>query len=142
MNNGRFAISLHILSLLALDDEEWVPSKFLAGSININPVLVRKELGNLQAHGLVVSKEGKAGGSKLARPAETIFISDIYDAVRQNDLLGKGINVPNPKCNVGRQINNYLDELYIEAEHALRASLGEKSLADFCRNFQSEHTQH
>ncbi|MCF2491353.1 Rrf2 family transcriptional regulator [Dyadobacter sp. CY347] len=139
MNNGRFAISVHILSLLAFEEEEWISSEYLAGSININPVLVRKELGNLRARGLVISKEGKAGGSQLAKPAESIFMSEIYDAVRQNDLLGKGINAPNPKCRVGRQINGYLDELYTEAELALRGSLSKKSLADFCRNFETVH---
>lgn len=142
MNSGRFAISVHILSLLAYEPEEWLSSEFLAGSININPVLVRKELGNLRAHGLVISKEGKAGGSKLARSAESIFMSEIYDAVRQDDLLGKSINAPNPACNVGRQINEYLGDLYAEAELALRSSLGKKSLADFCQNFNAEHIKH
>ena len=141
MNNGRFAISVHILSLLAFESQDWLSSEFLAGSININPVLVRKELGNLRAHGLVISKEGKTGGSKLARSAESIYMSEIYDAVRQNDLLGKGINDPNPACNIGRQIYVYLGDLYTEAELALRSSLGKKSLADFCENFKSEHPE-
>ncbi|MCF2497810.1 Rrf2 family transcriptional regulator [Dyadobacter chenhuakuii] len=138
MNNGRFGISVHILSLLAFEGDEWISSEYLAGSVNINPVLIRKELGNLRTHGLVVSKEGKAGGSKLARPAESIFLSEIYDAIRQNDLLGKSINAPNPECHVGRQINVYLDALYTEAELALRSNLAKKSLADFCLNFEDK----
>lgn len=58
---GRFAISMHILTLLAKANGEWLPSDLLAGSININPVLVRKELINLRNKGLVVSREGKYG---------------------------------------------------------------------------------
>ena len=135
MNNGRFAISVHILSLLATAEDEWASSEYLAGSININPVLVRKELGNLRAHKLVQSKEGKAGGSKLMKPSTEILMSDIYEAVRQKDLLGKGINLPNPACPVGRKINDHLDGLYEDSERALIASLAKTTLAEFCEKF-------
>ncbi|GGB80622.1 Rrf2 family transcriptional regulator [Dyadobacter sediminis] len=135
MNNGRFAISVHILTLLADAAAEWVPSEYLAGSININPVLVRKELSNLREHGLVISKEGKSGGNRLARNPEQIFMSDVYKAVRQKDLLGKSINAPNPQCDVGKEINKHLDSLYDEAEKALLLSLERKSLSDFHKQF-------
>jgi len=135
MTNGKFAISVHILTLLASSQEEWTSSGYLAGSININPVLVRKELSNLRAHGIVDSKEGKAGGSRLAKSAEKILMSDVYEAVRGKDLLGKGVNFPNPACTIGRQINAHLDELYEEWEKALIASLAHTTLSDFCKRF-------
>ena len=135
MNSGRFAISVHILTLLTFSEEEWTSSEYLAGSININPVLVRKELSNLRERGLVISKEGKSGGSRLAKSADTIFMSEVYEAVKQKDLLGKGINSPNPACPVGRKINDHLDSLYDDAEKTLLASLGKVSLAEFCKKF-------
>jgi len=135
MNSGRFAISVHILTLLTFSEEEWTSSEYLAGSININPVLVRKELGNLRERGLVLSKEGKSGGSRLAKAADQIFMSEVYEAVKQKDLLGKGINSPNPACAVGRKINDHLDSLYDDAEKNLLASLGKVSLAAFCKKF-------
>ena len=135
MNSGRFAISVHILTLLRFAGNEWLPSDYLAGSINVNPVLVRKELINLRKQGLVLSKEGKSGGSKLARPAEKILMSEIYTAVRPNNLLGKGINSPNPACPVGRKINDNLDELYASTELSLINSLGKKTLSEFCKKF-------
>ncbi len=135
MNSGRFAISVHILTLLTFSEDEWTSSEYLAGSININPVLVRKELSNLRERGLVLSKEGKSGGSKLAKPADQIFMSEVYGAVKQKDLLGKGINSPNPACPVGRMINDHLDSLYHDAEKTLLASLGKVSLAEFCEKF-------
>jgi len=135
MNSGRFAISVHILTLLTFSEEEWTPSEYLAGSININPVLVRKELSNLRERGLVLSKEGKSGGSRLAKSADKIFMSEVYQAVKQKDLLGKGINAPNPDCPVGRKINDHLDSLYDDAEKTLLASLGKMSLAEFCAKF-------
>ncbi|CAG4997768.1 Putative HTH-type transcriptional regulator YwnA [Dyadobacter sp. CECT 9275] len=135
MNNGRFAISVHILTLLATADSEWTSSEYLAGSININPVLVRKELTNLRNHGLVISKEGKAGGSKLSKPADAISMADVYKIVRQQDFLGKAVNVPNPDCPIGRKINNHLDSLYADAEKVLIQSLGNTSLAQFTDKF-------
>ena len=129
MNNGRFAISLHILTLLAEAGDELCASEWLAASININPVLVRKELTNLRSHGLVKSWEGKNGGSSLAKPANKILLSHVYQAVKRESLLGQSKNDPNPKCRIGRQINRHLNNLYQEAEDAMLQKLGKKTLA-------------
>lgn len=136
MNNGRFPISLHILTLMASAEGELLASDFIAGSININPVLVRKEISNLRNHGLIESKEGKNGGATLARSADKIRLSEVYHAVQQASLLGNSKNKPNPDCNVGKQINQHLDHLYQEIEGALLHKLEKMSLADFLRQFQ------
>ncbi|HEY9045491.1 MAG TPA: Rrf2 family transcriptional regulator [Ohtaekwangia sp.] len=135
MNNGRFSISLHILTLLDRFPGELLSSEFLAGSININPVLVRKEISNLKKHGLVESKEGKTGGFSLGKPSKQIRLSDIYTAVRQAPILGQTKNDPNPKCLVGKQINKHLDDLYADAEDALVKKLGKTTLAEFTSRF-------
>lgn len=136
MNNGRFAISLHILTLLAHQQGEWLSSEYIAGSININPVLVRKEISNLREAGLVESREGKNGGSTLAKPPSKILLSDVYNAVRQEVLLGRAKNSPNPDCIVGKQINSHLDDLYKEVENSLVQKLGRKTLAEFYKQFR------
>lgn len=136
MNNNRFSVSLHILTLLATAGEEWLSSEYLAGSININPVLVRKELSNLRKHGMVETREGKAGGSSLAKPAKQILLSDVYAAVKQTPLLGQNKNEPNPGCPVGKQINKHLDDLYMDVEKALTQKLGKTSLFDFVKQFK------
>lgn len=135
MNNGRFSISVHILTLLATAKEELLSSEWIAGSININPVLVRKELSNLREHGLVISKEGKNGGAQLAKPARNILLSEVYEAVKQSPVLGVAKNTPNPDCMVGRQINQHLDDLYEEVDRALLAKLGQTTLEAFCKKF-------
>ena len=136
MNNGRFPISMHILTLLASADGELLSSDYIAGSININPVLVRKEISNLRNHGLIDSKEGKNGGATLAKPAEKIQLSEVFHAVQQASLLGNSKNEPNPDCPVGKQIKQRLDHLYQEIEGALLLKLEKMSLADFLRQFQ------
>lgn len=136
MNNGRFAISMHILTLLTQSVDEWCPSELLAGSININAVLVRKELINLRQHGFVVSKEGKNGGSMLAKPAKQIRLSDVYSAVRSGNLLGQSKSDPNPDCPIGKEINKQLGALYEDVEQTLLRKLGKTTLADFCKQFE------
>ncbi len=135
MNNSRFAISLHILTLLEKAKGELLSSEYMAGSININPVLVRKELSNLRNHGFVNSKEGKNGGSYLSKSAKEINLADIYNAVKQINLLGISKNTPNPQCPVGKQMNTHLNNLYNSTEQALVKELSSQTLADFSSQF-------
>lgn len=126
---------MHILTLLAKANGERLTSDFIAGSININPVLVRKEISNLRKKGMVLSQEGKHGGSVLAKPASQIRLSEVFLATRQGSLLGKAQNAPNPDCPVGKQINRHLDAVYDEAEIILVQQLADTTLADFSRQF-------
>ncbi|MBT2621013.1 MULTISPECIES: Rrf2 family transcriptional regulator [Chryseobacterium] len=135
MNNTRFATAVHIMTLLAESPQEWLTSEWMAGSININPVVVRKELGVLRAAGLVTSRQGKEGGSQLARSAESINISEIYSAVKNTEVLGKKNQNPNPACTVGKEINNHLNTLFSETEKLVIQFLGDKSLQEFCDQF-------
>jgi Rrf2 family protein len=135
MSNGRFAINIHILTALALAGDEWYTSEYLAESININPVLIRKELSNLRKHGFVTSREGKHGGCSLAKPAYQIKFSEIYKAVYGSTVLGHYKNEPNQKCPVGRQIQEHLTNLYNEAEFALLEKLSSTTLSDFAEKF-------
>ena len=134
-NNVRFSTSLHILTLLAHGKGELVSSEYLAGSINVNAAIIRKELSNLRKHGLVESKEGKGGGNKLAKAAGSILLSDIYQAVRESPLLGRK-NSPNPDCLIGRQINGHLETLFIASEQSLLDNLSRQTLAGFTRKFK------
>ncbi len=135
MNNSRFSISLHILTLLAKSGGELLSSDYMAGSININPVLVRKELIGLRNLGLVTSKEGKNGGYGLNKSLSDIRLSDIYLGTRETSLLMKSKNKPNPYCAVGKQINMHLENLNDEAEKAILARLGKITLSKFVQKF-------
>lgn len=136
MGDRRFSISIHILVLLADSDEEWLSSDYLAGSMNINPVLVRKELSNLRKHGFILSKEGKNGGSMLAKPADEILLSEVYRVVSSQTLLGNSLASPNPKCPIGRQINEHLKDLNLEAEKFMIEQLSNQTVADFIKKFK------
>ncbi|TWR27074.1 Rrf2 family transcriptional regulator [Mucilaginibacter achroorhodeus] len=132
--NGRFSIAIHIMTLLCADDN-LQSSDYLAGSININPVLVRKELSNLLKHGLINSQLGKNGGYSLAKPAKEITIASIYKAVKPNAILGQAKNEPNPACPIGKQINSHLKALDADIEQVMVNKLGNTTLAEFYKRF-------
>ncbi len=136
MNNTRFATALHILTLLAHKPEEWLSSDYIAGSICINPVMVRKELAVLNEAGLVISRKGKEGGSRLNRPGGEISLTDIYLAVKNSEVLGKKNRNTNPLCPVGRQINTRLDDLYTDTDRLITTYLERRTLSDFAGQFR------
>jgi len=134
--NGRFQIAIHIMTLLTKADDKLLSSEFIASSINSNAALVRKELSNLRNNGLITSKEGATGGYALGKDAALIRLSDIYQTVKQQSVLGQAKNLPNPACPVGRQINEHLYTLYKEVEDSLAEKLGSKTLAEFAGQFE------
>ncbi|WP_407403122.1 Rrf2 family transcriptional regulator [Chryseobacterium sp.] len=135
MNNTRFSTALHIMTLLGQSEDEVLTSEWMAGSININPVVVRKELGFLKEAGLVISRKGKVGGSLLSRNPEKISLADIYNAVKNSEVLGKKNNQPNPSCSIGKNINFHLNELFVETDQMVIQFLGKKNLKDFIDQF-------
>ncbi len=136
MNNTRFATAIHILTLLAKDPQEWLTSDWIAGSVNVNPVIVRKELINLKKSGLIESRQGKVGGVRIAKNPEQINISEIYESVKNTEVLGKRNQNPNPLCSVGKDINKNLDILFDETDDLVFQFLKEKKLSDFTNQFR------
>jgi len=83
-------------------------SEYIVGSINANPALVRKELSNLRNYGLILSKERKSGGYSLGKPAQQIKLSDVYQSVKKQPILGQAKNLPKPDYPVGKQIITWI----------------------------------
>jgi|SRR6218665_499713 len=135
MISGKFAITLHILTLLSKSPEAFLSSDYIAGSMNMNPVLVRKEIANLKKNNIVESKEGKNGGTRLLKPASEITLEDIFKMTFDRVSLGFSKNVPNPNCPVGKQINNQLDSLYGDINLNIGKQLSEISLLNFSDTF-------
>ncbi|MVN89523.1 RrF2 family transcriptional regulator [Mucilaginibacter aquatilis] len=133
--NGRFQIAVHILTLLHAAKNELLSSDYIAGSVNANAVLIRKELSNLRGAGLVSSKEGKAGGYYLNKDAHQITMADIYNVAMQNPILGKARNQPNPKCPIGQKIGGHLNKLDADITLTINNKLAKQTLADFYKQF-------
>lgn len=111
--------------------EEWLTSDFIAASLNSHAALVRKELSALRNAGLVESREGKNGGSRLARPLEDIRLSEVFTLVKSDHIFGFSPNDPNPACPVGRNINKALDTLFTGIDETVGRELYPITLAAF-----------
>lgn len=135
---SRFTIAIHIFSCIHTFEKEYkITSEFLAGSINVNPVIIRKLLSQLKAAGLVNVQRG-SGGAYIAKPPEQITFLDIYNAVEciENGELFHFHEHPNPSCPVGRNIHNILDDKLRQVQKAMEAEMEKITLADVIRDTQ------
>lgn len=135
MNNLRFSTAVHILVLLDKFRGDLITSEFIAGSINVNPVVVRREIKVLRESGLVDSKKGKDGGLYLLKDAHLILLGDLYKIVNQDSRMGR-MNHPNPDCTVGRQMNSNLEKLFNDSDREMLLLLNKQSLADFSKRIE------
>jgi Predicted transcriptional regulator len=79
--SSRFSIAVHIIVIIALMSEnQKITSSYLSECINVNPVILRKILGQLKRAELIDVKSGKGGATLLKNPNE-ISLIDIYRAV-------------------------------------------------------------
>lgn len=135
MNNLRFATLLHILTLLH-NESKWLSSEWIAGSVNINAAIVRKELSFLSKKGFVESRKGKEGGYRLKLEAEKILLGDIMKMVVYEGKIISKKNNPNYECTIGNQINEKLDVIYENINRQVFQYLNQQTLANFYQTFK------
>ena len=109
--SSRFTIALHIFACVEVFKNKYrITSDFLAGSINTNPVIIRKILTKLKSAGLITVARG-TGGIEVTKPLKEITFYDVYVAIEplENNELFNFHKNPNPKCPVGKNIHKLLD---------------------------------
>jgi Rrf2 family protein len=128
--NTRFAVAVHILTLLQSQPNEPTSSELIAGSVGTNASLIRRLLSGLAAAGLTTSQMGAGGGALLARPAKTITLADVYRAVVDGADVFPMHDTPSARCEVGRNIKFVLEGHIEGAERAMLAELERTTIAD------------
>ena len=133
--SSRFSVAVHVLTLLADNPAgELLTSDRLASSVNTNPVVIRRILGQLKKAGLVEVRAA-AGGTYLRRDPASITLLDVYRAV---DVVEEHLfsvhEHPNPHCVVGRHIQVALDGTLARAQAALEQELAATTLAQVVAN--------
>ncbi len=128
--NSRFAVAVHVLSLMAWSGEEPLKSEQVAESVNTNPVVIRRMLLELADAGLVISQTGSLGGSRLANdPAETTLL-DVYRALEYDGVFSLHRQPPSRDCPVGVNIETVLGEVLLEVDSAVEQVLGKITIND------------
>ena len=131
--SSRFTIATHMLIILALEGKKQkLTSDILAGSVGVNPVIIRKTLSQLKNAGLISVARG-TGGADIIKDLEDISLFDIYCAV---ECLGKSGQLfsfhdkPNPECPIGKNIHNVLDTRLEAIQKAMETEMAQTSLAE------------
>lgn len=136
--SSRFTIALHMFACMdVFKDEYKITSDFLASSINVNPVIIRKLLSQLKYAGLIEVKRGP-GGAAIAKTLDEITFLDVYRAVgcvEENTLFHFHEN-PNLNCPVGKNVHNILDDKLIRVQKAMERELESITLADVKKDLE------
>jgi len=133
--SSRFAVGIHILTLIELNKEGVTSSEFLASSVNTNAAVIRKLMGMLKKAGLIEVRPGIAG-TTLAKDLSEITMFDVYKAVnvvQEKELFSIHEN-PNPECPVGRNIQNTIEPLFTSAQLAMEKVLRNVTLEDVVKD--------
>lgn len=129
------SLAVHVLTWIAFDRrgtvDEVGTSQRIAASVNTNPVVIRRCLGELKEAGLVESTRSR--GWTLSRdPSETTLL-DVYRAVG-GEVFAMHASPPHHECHVGAGIQPVLLHAYERATAALCESLSQTTIADILRD--------
>lgn len=134
--SSRFTLAVHIFACIeTFKDDYKVTSDFLAGSTNVNPVIIRKILGQLKSAGLVEIARG-LGGTSIPKPLNEITFLDIYRAVEcvESGELFHFHDNPSENCPVGKNIHRILDNKLLRVQNAMEKELESITLEDVRRD--------
>ncbi len=126
---NRFAIAVHILSLLEMNENGEATTEWMAASIGVNAVIVRRVSGMLRRANLIKTQQGVAG-AEIERPLVQITLLDVYRAVEEEGELFSMPPRPNPLCDVGGNIQGTLGQIFGEAQQAMENRLKSTTMFD------------
>lgn len=135
--SSRFSIAVHTLLCILLFRDEKITSNFIAGSVNVNPVIIRNILIQLQKAKIITVKRG-TGGISLNKSAKDITLLEIFEAVESlnGKLFGFHKN-PNPKCQVGKNITKILEPKLDNIQKTMEKELKKTTLKDIFDNLEN-----
>ena len=128
---SRFTVAVHTLLVIhTFGKEQKTTSDFIAASVQVNPVIIRRTLLSLKAAGMIEVKAG-SGGATIVRDLKDITLYDVNRAVDsvEGDIFHFHEN-PNPACPVGKNIHAVLDTHLADAQAAMENVLKKVTLFD------------
>jgi DNA-binding IscR family transcriptional regulator len=136
-DSQRFPVAAHALAYLAhkgaVSSQAAISSAELAGSISTNPVVVRRTTTLLAKAGLIGTRTGAGGGAWLKRPADSITLDQVLQAV--NGCAHLGAPPPGaPGCPVGMRIPKAVQKALDQVEGAARECLSRTTVADLLKD--------
>ena len=130
--SSRFTIAVHVLICIETFKNDYkVTSEFLASSVNVNPVVIRRLLQQLKKAGIINVKRG-SGGADIKKRLDEITLLDVYNAVEcvEDGRLFHFHESPNERCPVGKNIHALLDVRLEEIQKAMERKMRSVSIQD------------
>ena len=125
----KLATATYILSYVAVKAPALVTTATIAKAVKEHPARIRQIVAALVRAKLLRSVRGARGGVTLGRPAETISLRDICEAVEDQGLLTLTLKDPfsawADKCHV----HPTLSKLYRDFEERMLVSLSDYRLS-------------
>ena len=127
----RFSIAVHIIALIDYENGKPVSSAYMAGSVNTNPVIIRRILGLLKEAKIVRVLRGPQG-SLLIKDPKDISLLDVFKAVNslEDDSLFDFHDNPNPACPIGSRIQGALELFMLKSQSAMEEVLRNVTVGD------------
>jgi Rrf2 family transcriptional regulator, repressor of oqxAB len=128
----RFPTALQMVLSVALADRDGFrcTSQVLADGLNANPSFVRQLLVPLRRDRIIDTSVGKGGGLRLARPAASITLRDIYASITGEKRFLAARPVVPPRCRVSANIGPLFEAVAADADRALLESLERRNVAE------------
>jgi Rrf2 family protein len=127
--SSRFSVAVHIL--LLVDRIPMLTSEEIAGSVNTNPVFIRKIQAKLKKAGLIDVQPG-VGGAYLLKDPDEITLLDVYRAVEvvEKNELFQFHEHPNMNCEVGANVESIFRSHVRKAQIAMENELARTTLKE------------
>ena len=127
--NTQFSIAVHVLAAIAHYETSFT-SEVLAGSVNANPIFVKRILVKLSKAKLVKATVGKAGGYALTTDPKNISLLDISRAVSAPSVFAIHTYEKKKWCVVSNNIKEVMGDVLVGTQKAVENDLKQTTLAD------------
>ena len=135
--NTQFSIAVHVLAAIAHYERAFT-SESLAGSVNANPVFVKRILVKLSKAKLAKTTVGKSGGYDLARSPKSISLLDIYSAITPPNAFAIHTYPKSKGCVVSCNIKEVMSDVLVGTQKAVDSDLRRTTLADVVSKIRSK----
>lgn len=134
-----FGLAVQALIIMSQEDVNTTcPSIELAKYLQSEPSLLRRILAVLAKEGFIGTREGRAGGYHLKKPAESIRLVDIYDSFRAGSRLCLGITETAGTHPFGNSMKAVLEEITQEMDESMRGVLSKYTIADIAKQLETK----
>ncbi|MFT9214073.1 MAG: Rrf2 family transcriptional regulator [Liquorilactobacillus nagelii] len=141
MANNRLSDLLHILVYIQMHQNQKLTSDLIASSLNTNPSLARRMMGQLRKADLLETTQGSAT-PRLTKDPKDITVFDVYLATCPDSPLLKVDHNTSKECQVGNAIPGVLNKYYLDIQSAAEAKMRHVTIQDLINDVEMSIRHH